>query len=54
MSDLMVYAPNGDKGGVESNGYWYLVIDSEKKDKFLSKGWYESPAKLPKKKAAKK
>jgi hypothetical protein len=58
----MVYASNGDNGGVKSQSpmvaeggkptdqyYWAKVVDADEVKDCLKDGWYKTPADLPKK-----
>lgn len=47
----MVYAPLGADGGYPADDYCYKVVGSDEVKACLKDGWFESPAKVPKKKA---
>lgn len=47
----MVYAPLGTDGGYPADDYCYKVVGSDEVKACLKDGWFESPAKVPKKKA---
>jgi hypothetical protein len=62
----MIYAPNGDNGGVLSlhpiiaeggkptdQYYWHKVVDAEDVEDHLKNGWFKSPQALPKKRGPK-